>query len=760
MIQLLFQLTEEDRNYLSFLKPLLSGKANVALNISTPVTIHEICIRAKEKGTTRVITTSQTILKLLLEGKKGTIDEYAGSIFHKVGIDFLILDPLEHLVTKSWGKFIFQRYLSKFLMAADWLDLPKFKWYLFSPDKEKELSDRFSKASLISADIETRVGDEDRVITCISFTAIFFNSAYKNYTTLTIVVPFLDMFSIQFARNILSLEIPKVFQNGKYDIAYLLRYNSIPSNYILDTINLFHSWYSELPKDLGFITAFLIRDWIYHKNDNDTSDLEKHYEYNAKDSFTTALDALVLISEMPDWAWSNYYQEFPLVFPCILAEMTGIRSDEDRRKEVKAFLATKLELDLAKIRVSVNNPYYNPSSPVQTAELFKALGCGDLTGTGKIPSDKAKSRHPLNKRILGPIEKYKQDRKAHGTYFKDEVCWQGRIYYSINPHATDTGRMASKESSYWCGLQIQNITRDNTNPEAKVKDIFVSDDGFYFGEGDYSQAETWGTAYLSGDPTLLKVINDKSKDFHSYNAAAFFGLNYSDICLSILDEGINEYEHKRLDLKIIDIAKRNNHGSNYNMGASVLLDTMGIENVIRAGKLLKLPSSFSLLNTTQYILNTFEKTYPVIKGPWYDKVKSDVKGSGFLISPFNWHRYCFSDPSKSKLALNSYVAHPPQNLNTGFLNRAWLRVFYEVWMPNFHNFKLCAQIHDCIFFQYRIGHEYLAWQVKKIMEEINVDVKDSFGTVRNLRVPVDLKGGAGRWSELKKMKKSVSPIIV
>lgn len=759
MRTLLLHITEEDIKYLPFLKPVIGGKANVKINSKKPDTVFEVCLAAKRVGATAVCTTSEALLKLLAEKVKAGIDEYAGSLFHKNGIDFLILDPLEHILTKSWGKHIFGRYFSKLLDEARWLEIPSFKWTLFNPRDQLDYLEYFKDCIFMSVDIETLVDDPDRSITCIGFTGVTINSATKNFSTFTLVVPFDDMYNVIFIRILLNLPTPKVFQNGKYDIAYLLRYNCIPSSYTFDTINLFHSWYSELPKDLGFITAYLLRDWIYHKGDNDTRDLMKHYEYNAKDAFSTAMDCLALLFEMPNWAWNNYYQEFPLVFPCILAEMTGIRSDEERRKEIKKFLETKLEVDLAKIRTMASNPFYNPGSWQQNEKLFEILGCGDLKGTGKIPTDKAKARHPLNKRILGQIEQHKKDRKSHSSYFKDEAVWGGRIYYSINPHATDTGRMASTESAYWCGLQIQNIPRDNTNTEAKVKDFMVSDEGFYFGEGDYSQAETWGTAYLSGDPTLLKVINDKSKDFHSFNAAAFFGLNYTDICNSLYDEQACEWNHKRLDLKIIDIAKRNNHGSNYNMGAAVLLDTMGIENVIRAGKLLKLPGHWRLLQITQFILNTFEKTYPVVKGNWYDKVKSDVTGSGFLRSPFGWSRYCFSDPTKSKLALNSYVAHPPQNLNTGFLNRAWMRVFYEVWMPNYSNFKLNAQIHDCIFFQYRIGFEHLAKQVKKIMEEINVDVKDSFGTTRNLKVPVDLKGGAARWSELKKLKFPVAATV-
>ena len=81
-----------------------------------------------------------------------------------------------------------------------------------------------------------------------------------------------------------------------------------------------------------------------------------------------------------------------------------------------------------------------------------------------------------------------------------------------------------------------------------------------------------------------------------------------------------------------------------------------------------------------------------------------------------WARYCFSDPSKSKQALNAYVAHPPQSLNAMTLNKAFMDVFYKVALVEIQDFRLTAQIHDSILFQFREGREDLAQQVKQRME--------------------------------------------
>jgi hypothetical protein len=106
----------------------------------------------------------------------------------------------------------------------------------------------------------------------------------------------------------------------------------------------------------------------------------------------------------------------------------------------------------------------------------------------------------------------------------------------------------------------------------------------------------------------------------------------------------------------------------------------------------------------------------------------------------DWTRYCFGDPGKSKSDLNSYVAHCPQSLNSRTLNEAFMRVFYDVALPNPLDFRLHAQIHDSILFSYRGGREDLADQVRQRME-IPVTVCDISGTYRTFTVPAALKLG-------------------
>lgn len=757
MHNILFHCTPGEENYLKLLKPILAGKANVALTNTVPdVSWVQIAMTAKEKNCTRIASTSEKFLKLVVDDKSAKLDFYAGSLIDKGGYEILFLDPVEHLLTVPYGKFLYERFLSKFLRPTDWMQIPEFKWQLFEPSQADALLDLFATASLIAIDIET-ADEPECSITCVGYSAVHIDVRSSQFTVTTVVVPYTDTYCLAFSRKLSGLPVPKVFQNGKYDNSHLLRYNCPTTNWAFDTINLFHSWYSELPKDLGFITACMLRKAKYWKDLKHTTDLQQYYEYNARDAFNTAMSCLALLMEMPDWAINNFLMEMPVVIPSLLAEVTGMLGDVQAVKKLEGQLQSLYEGEREKIQTMVANKNFNPGSWQQLQKLWVVLGSGDITSTDKIAMDKIASRNPLNARLIYAIKTYKENKRLDSTYVDESKLWHRRWFWAQNPHGTDTGRNASRESQYSTrsikrGLQIHNIPRDKRDPRDKspirIKDQFVADPGFYLGEADMEQNEARGTAYLSGDKALITTV-EGTRDFHGVNASLFFGVPYEEII------GPNG-EKLNVELRD-DIGKRINHGANYNMGPQVLLDTMGVANVLKAKKLLKLPAYWGLLDVAAHLLQLFDNTYKVVRDKqngWYAKCINDVVGSHFLIGPTGWHRYCFGDPRKNKHWLNAYVAHPPQSLAAMLLNAAYVLVFSNVWLLNQNDFKLGPQIHDSIVFQYRIGYEHLAWEVKKCLE-MRTQVTDTFGITRTLFVPVALKGSGERWSELKSLKKRV-----
>jgi DNA polymerase I-like protein with 3'-5' exonuclease and polymerase domains len=433
-------------------------------------------------------------------------------------------------------------------------------------------------------------------------------------------------------------------------------------------------------------------------------------------------------------------------------ECEGIKVDEERFKKVHAEKILENDARLNTIQTMLGTPLdeiplqrnaegkakitsFNPNSPKQMLSLFRLLGCGRLGSTDKVATLKAKAAHPLNDVILTQTSDWKSNDKIRGTYLRDSKLWDGRLYYKLDPAGTVEGRFASKASSYWCGFQIQNIPRDDS-----VKQCLMADNGWLLGEGDYAQSEARCVGYMSGETKLIEVV-EGPHDYHAFNASAFFGVPY-DVIYS------DEF-HKTLDKALRDLAKRTNHGANYNMGEGVLLDTMGPKLVIEAKRKLKLPYKYSLRETTRHLLKVFDATYPRIRSDWYRSIIKSIKISKMLVSSLGWTRYFFGDPEKHKPSLNAAVAHGPANLSVTIINKCVFRIWKDQMYGDLRSiFRMKAQIHDSILFQFRADHPEVPGIIQERMRH-PIEVTDCFGITRTMLIPPDMSAGKVRWSELK-----------
>jgi DNA polymerase I-like protein with 3'-5' exonuclease and polymerase domains len=731
--------TAEDRSYLDRLRPIV-GTHNLKVQLREEEYISSLAAKVRTNGIQAIICTCPKAMTMLLGclidfrhplDKRGTkkrlaLDDYAGSFFsvpaEKFGtdkpVDVLILNPLKHLVTTPEGPFVFKRFISKITSPERWFPQTEFSWELWTPAKSDVLLAKFSNAKLISCDIETYMDDEQRRIHCVGYAALFADG-----TTHTIVVPFKCMLAHQFVRNLNSSPVPKVFQNGMYDNLYFLRFNVPVCNWLHDTQHLFHSWYSELPKRLDFITAFAVRRIRFWKDDSAGSE-HNLFEYNARDCWATLTAYMALILEVPSWARDNYLLEFPLVFPCLHMEADGLSLDRERFEAGKQKAEAALAEKSARLAKWFGDKF-NPASPDQCKRLLKVLGMGDVESADAKAMNACAAVHPFNELIVSEILAYRKQAKLLSTYFVWDKFWNGRLYYKTNPAGTDTGRLASTESSFWTGLQIQNI------PQGKAVKSWIRCDDNWDGlaEGDYAQSEARCVGYMSGCEALIKLV-ESDKDYHSWNAHKFFGVPYEQV-----------------DKSLRNLSKRVNHGSNYNMGPAVLLETMGPKAVAEARILLKLPAKWTLVQVCQHLLRTYELTYPEVKKDWYDDIKRTIKLTKKLVSPLGWTRWFFADPSASKPALNAAVAHGPQNLSVGIINR----VFYRVWHSSVYGelrdkVRLKAQIHDSLFFAYRGADT--PERVRETMKE-PVQIKGTDGKVRTMLIPPDMNSDEIYWGDLK-----------
>lgn len=758
---LLFWGTNADKDYLHQLKACV-GSATTFLRMETVDTLTQVSMYCASKGITRIISSSPSLLAKVLRWDKRAapkLSNYAGSYFTIAPfkdtdpeIEVVFIAPLKQLVTVPYGKFVATRLISKLTKPDSWYKATEFSWQLLTEANEDQHFNYTQNCFLVCIDIETF--RENAVIRCLSYTG--FRYVDDGIESFSVVLPMDSEYDLAIMRKWnWQLKAPKVFQNGKYDISYFARYNAPVYNYLYDTANMFHSWLSELPKDLGFLNAFFIREAVYWKDLSETNDLYEYYRYNALDTWGTGNALLAMLLELPDWAEQNYLKEFPLTFPCHLAEMTGIERDMAVLEPARAEIDTEITALSKSLDTILGVTDFNVKSSPQMKAVLKVLGCGDLKSADEKSLKKARFRHPFNARIINKVLKIRELRTLREKYLQtgdkakefhrgiDGSRGGSRILFALNPHGTDTGRLTSREHHFWCGLQVQNIPRGD-----EVKRTLKADPGFYIAEVDLEQAESRDTAYISGEPNLIDAV-ENSPDFHSSNASNFFGVPFEEI--------YDIATGKVLQKPLRQLAKPVNHGANYNMGAYILVETMGEENILKAKKLLGLNRFWSYIQVAEYLLEQFHKTYPGIKKVFYAGVIEEIETTGLLIHRTlpeqGLVRKCFGKPTKSKPALNAYIAHPPQALNAMTLNKSFMRVFFEIAMNPKHsaNFKLIAQIHDSTLFQYRIGHSYLCDMVKELME-IPVTIKAYDGEIRTFTVPAGIKNGkdgkeATYWSE-------------
>lgn len=667
---------------------------------------------------------------------EATQKAYAGSMFsHEMttstGTKYqipVVCAPIPDSLSYSKAtQFVYQRMVSK-LYDKSWNTAPKMDWVVATETNIAELYSMMADpvVQLISIDIETRLSEipfemgelsqidgiptkgmwylgqaltkagaksKSRlaymmpIITCTGYTAISRNHETGALSSFTVVIPMISEQMRRWTGKFNLLSAPKVMHNGRYDATYFLRYDIPVHNWVFDTLGLMHGWYIELPRDLGFTTSMFVRNYMYWKDESGSN----LYEYNAKDCHATAWACIFMLADYPDFARDNYVGIFKQVFPCITCGLEGFAEDAEESKILWEKYQQRLRDDQAWWD-KVITPNFNVGSAPQVKKLFQSVMNTGIKDTAAPTLKGIKHKHPLWRLMIDKLLDTREAKKADSTYM-NVTLFAERTLYELDPFGTDSGRYASKSSSFWCGTQIQN------QPEY-AKSKFIADPGYELSAIDNSQAESRTTAYITGDMHLIDAV-ENSKDFHVRNASRFFGMDEDALWeLEIADpERFAAIRNK--------IGKKLNHGANYYMMENVLISTMTPDNIILAKHALKLPGSYTFKQVARYLLDCFEQAYPLIRslepGGYLYGLIEEVREAGKLLSPDGFTRLTFLQPEDNKKHLNQLVAHKPQGWAVRIINKS----FYDVWLEMQIGrgiMRLKAQIHDEIMYQTKPEH--------------------------------------------------------
>jgi len=263
-------------------------------------------------------------------------------------------------------------------------------------------------------------------------------------------------------------EILKIGQNLIFDISFLLQQMNIhTSGPVGDTMIAHHIMFPDFPKGLDFLCSMHTRE-PYYKDDGKLwskpwVDLEKFWEYNAKDSAVAEELWDVFKPMMKEGEYWQCYKDTVDMFPCLLYMMTrGIAVDVDRLKETKIDVQKKIKEREDELEKVADYPF-NPASPKQCQEYFyshKGHKPYVSRSTGRpTTDDKAMSR--IFRRFRYPEAKLVQElrslSKLSGTYLEVEYDKDERVRCSYNPRGTTTGRLSSSKTIFGTGMNLQNL---------------------------------------------------------------------------------------------------------------------------------------------------------------------------------------------------------------------------------------------------------------------------------------------------------------
>jgi len=739
-----------DKPYIPLLAHALRSHGIQAMSTASPYTHTQLQEKAAQHGVDVIILANSDTLANLTGESEASLDAYRGS-----RLDYnkkvLVINKLSHLVSKREGEWLLHADLAK--LKDLYRPAEPFSFNILdSIGKFSPVLKLMEESLLISLDIETDLLNEqkdsieagDTVITCCGWSLL-----HPKIGIQTFVLP-LVMFgedywrtdyeytkALEFMQKANAVAAPKVMQNGMYDSLHLIRYHAEPLNWQLDTMGIGHSTYSELPKDLSFLSSLYLYDHVHWKEDLNKAkkgkDSYTYMMYNAKDCFRTLRIAIEQLRTMPKYAKVNYGMIFKLVYPSLYCGFEGIKIDNKTRLKLKAEAEIKQEQARKQLQIMFADPNFNPGSWQQVSKYIY-----DVFGAKRPKIGKSKSctdeknliavgeQHPLLAKLTQEILTYRENAKAIGTYFTFRQINE-RLLYTLDPFGTETGRMACRSSSMWSGTQVQNIP-------GYAKGMLVADEGNVICEIDNKQSEARCTAYLAKETALMAALESATHDFYKTLGTLFFQIPY---------EEVSDFFRNKVLKKIV-------HGTNYMMGADTFIENIGVTVLFEAAQkigiaLTDIPvrGSATQMTVKQFaksLLEIYHKPFPRIR-EWYQEIYSEILTTGQLTSPNGYTRKFFGNIAKDHQMLRGAVAHAPQNLSVMILNVGLWRCYKELVLPSKGVYRLKAQVHDSILSQFpKADKMYWAKRQQALMDN-PIEIHG-----RMLCIPTDAAVGAN-WSK-------------
>jgi len=471
-------------------------------------------------------------------------------------------------------------------------------------------------------------------------------------------------------------EIPKIAQNGKFDMTVLaesgiklenLSFDTMIAAYLLGekSIGLKALAFNKLGVEMTPITDLIGKG--AKQLSMAMAAIEQAADYACTDADITLRLKSMLDAELrKEGLWQLFSEvEMPLVPVLVAMERNGVAIDVELLRDMSHSLGKEMLRLEAEVYNSLGYRFNINSSQQLSRILYEELKLPKPRKTKSGYSTEAaaleelRGTHPIIQLVL----QYRQLAKLKSTYtdaFPALVNPKtGRLHTSFNQTGTTTGRLSSSEPN------MQNIPiRGELG--GKIRQAIIAEPGWYLLSADYSQIDLRVLAHISQDLELIATFL-RDEDVHTATASSVFNISPD-----------------KMTPDMRRVAKTVNFGVIYGMS------DYGLEQA----------TEFSREEAAQFIASYFEK-YPKVK-EYIEATKSQARERGYVQTVMGRRRYIpeINSPNRQvrEAAERMAINMPVQGTSADIIKIAMVNLHREMGNRNLRS-KMTLQVHDELVFE-------------------------------------------------------------
>ena len=511
-----------------------------------------------------------------------------------------------------------------------------------------------------------------------------------------------------------------VGQNWNYDAQYFFRWWHFICPSVKDTMIQQHTCFSNLEKNLAFLSSMYLDDHLYWKDDRTNwtegpsgEGEEKYWIYNCTDAVRTLAIEEVLSKVVTGLGLDAVDAFQQRLAPKVLKTMNrGLRVDMVERTRMALQVQQEVATREAWMRDVIGRDI-NIKSPKQMQEFFyQEMGLREIIDKktkGVTTNDEALHRIATREPILAPLTRKISELRSlgvfHSTFIQAPLDTDGRMRCSFNVCGTETYRFASSKNAFGTGANLQNIPKGgDTEGEGlelpNIRTLYIPDPGHTFFDIDLDSAD-------------LRIVTGESNCKWMQEQFANKRKPYIEIMKEYYhDQSMSKDSHPRE----YGLFKSLCHGTNYLGTAAGIAPRIGLN-----------------VHETERIQKWYFGLCPEIR-KWQDRIKEQVTKRRWIENVFGY-RIHFFDRIEGTI-FNQAVAWIPQSTVGCLINRAYANID-----DNLPEVEILLQVHDSLAGQFETVHG--DWALRRIVEESQIVLPYAVPMV----IPVGIVSSQKSWGD-------------